>query len=236
VAREPEAGRWKPQAAMSNHTSIVPPSLRSAIEADLHPVQPLASPWRRALWLAPIALVLLVISEAIFGLRVDSPDLGVSLTWGASILQMLFGLAVMGFALREAVPGTLLTRRTASLVIATGLVVILAITWTTWASSQTFVPPRVNRMVWLICVFGTFAAALPALFAAAWLVRRAYPLRPALAGALYGLGAGLLSDAGWRLFCHFSDPNHVIGAHMLAVLLSVVAGSGIATLIGRPRR
>ena len=90
--------------------------------------------------------------------------------------------------------------------------------------------------MWLICVFGTFASALPALFAAAWLVRRAYPLRPALAGALYGLGAGLLSDAGWRLFCHFSDPNHVFAAHTVAVLMSVAAGSTIATLLGRPQR
>jgi hypothetical protein len=195
----------------------------------------LAGPWRRVLVLVPIAVVLLLISEAIFGLRVDSPDLGLSLTWGASILQMLVGLAVMGFALREAVPGSLLTRRTAGLVLATGVVLVLAITWTTWATSQTFVPPRINRVVWLICVLGTFACALPALFVAAWLVRRAYPLRPALAGALYGLGAGLLSDAGWRLFCHFSDPSHVFAAHTLAVLMTVGAGSAIAVALRRGR-
>jgi hypothetical protein len=216
---------------MSNDISIVPPSLRSAIEADLRPVQPLANPWRRVLGLVPIAVALLVISVALFGLRVDSPDLGLSLTWGASVLQMLVGLAVMGFALREAVPGTLLTRRTAGLVVATGIALLLAITWATWATSPTFVPPRFNRAVWLICVFGTFAAALPALFVAAGLVRRAYPLRPALAGALYGLGAGLLSDAGWRLFCHFSDPNHVFAAHTLAVLMVTATGAGIAKVL-----
>ena len=33
--------------------------------------------------------------------------------------------------------------------------------------------------------------------------RSRFPLRPRLAGALYGVGAGLMSDAGWRLFCHF---------------------------------
>ena len=42
---------------------------------------------------------------------------------------------------------------------------------------------------------------------------RAFPLRPRIAGALYGLGAGLMADAGWRLFCHFSNPAHVFGAH-----------------------
>ena len=199
-------------------------------------MQPLANPWRRALGLVPIALVLLVISAALFGLRVDSPDLGFSLTWGASVLQMLVGLTVMGFALREAVPGTLLTRRTAGLILATGIVLVIAITWTTWVTSPTFVPPRFNRVVWIICVFGTFATALPPLFAAAWLVRQAYPLRPALAGALYGLGAGILSDAGWRLFCHFSDPSHVFGAHTLAVLMSVGAGSALAILVDRTRR
>jgi hypothetical protein len=61
------------------------------------------------------------------------------------------------------------------------------------------------------------------------LVARAFPLRPRLAGALYGIGAGLIADAGWRLFCHFSDPVHVFGAHTLGiavVVLIAIVGSG----------
>ena len=69
--------------------------------------------------------------------------------------------------------------------------------------------------VWGVCLTGTVVSALPALAVAGWLAARAFPLRPRLAGALYGVGAGLMADAGWRLFCHFSDPAHVFGAHTL---------------------
>lgn len=46
------------------------------------------------------------------------------------------------------------------------------------------------------------------------LAARAYPTRPVVAGALLGLGAGLMANAGWRLFCHFSEPAHVLSAHV----------------------
>ena len=46
-----------------------------------------------------------------------------------------------------------------------------------------------------------------------------------LAGALCGLAAGLMADAGWRLFCHYSDPAHVFGAHTLAILITTATGS-----------
>ncbi|HUQ88064.1 MAG TPA: NrsF family protein, partial [Vicinamibacterales bacterium] len=57
------------------------------------------------------------------------------------------------------------------------------------------------------------------------LAARAYPTRPAIAGALLGLGAGLMADAGWRIFCHFSEPAHVLSAHLAAVLMSTLIGS-----------
>lgn len=45
-----------------------------------------------------------------------------------------------------------------------------------------------------------------------------------IAGAVLGLGAGLMADAGWRLFCHFSEPGHVLPAHLGGVVLAMVAG------------
>jgi hypothetical protein len=78
-------------------------------------------------------------------------------------------------------------------------------------------------------------SALPALALAAWLVGRAYPLRPLVAGALYGAGAGLLADAGWRLFCHFSDPAHVFAAHTLAVCVTSAAGALLSRQLATSR-
>jgi hypothetical protein len=57
------------------------------------------------------------------------------------------------------------------------------------------------------------------------LAARAYPTRPAVAGAMLGLGAGLMADAGWRIFCHFSEPAHVLSAHLAAVIMSTIIGA-----------
>jgi hypothetical protein len=208
----------------------MPAELRAAIERDLHPVAPLPSPSTRVLPLVPVAIVLLVASAAAFGLRVDAPDLGPLLTWGASVGQMALGLLVMAAALREAVPGTTLTRRAIGVIAGTALIALLAITWATWWTSPTMIRPDIVGYVWRICVAGTVLSALPALMLSGWLVARAFPLRPRVAGALYGLGAGLLADAGWRLFCHFSDPAHVLGAHALGVGLAAMIGAAAASV------
>ena len=47
---------------------------------------------------------------------------------------------------------------------------------------------------------------MPALIVAALLAARAFPLRPGVAGALYGLGCGLIADAGLRLYCEYTAP------------------------------
>jgi hypothetical protein len=77
-------------------------------------------------------------------------------------------------------------------------------------------------------VAGTIVGALPVMAIAGWLVARAFPLRPRLAGALYGIGAGLIADAGWRLFCHFSDPVHVYGAHTLGIVAAAAIGIAVS--------
>ena len=219
---------------MSEHVGpALPPALREAIAADLRPVTPLARPWRRALPVVPIAVALLIGSAAAFGLRVDASALGAGLTWGASGLQMMIGLALVAAALREAVPGTTLTRRALGVAAATGAVAVLTITWLTWLWSPVPAQPIFGGIVWRICVAGTVLSALPALALSGWLVARAFPLRPPTAGALYGLGAGLLSDAGWRLFCHFPGPAHVVGAHALGIVIVTALGMTLASALAK---
>jgi hypothetical protein len=214
----------------------LPDDLRALVARDLRPVTPLAVPSRRALGLVPVALALLFAATLVFGSRHDASRIGVLLTWGASTAQMLLGLSLVAAALREAVPGTTLPRRVIGIAFGTVLIAVSTVTFMTWATSPTTIAPGFERDVWGICLTGTIVSALPALAIAGWLAARAFPLRPRLAGALYGVGAGLMADAGWRLFCHFSHPVHVFGAHTLGIAATGVLGMLLATMLARSAR
>jgi hypothetical protein len=74
-------------------------------------------------------------------------------------------------------------------------------------------------------VEGPLLLGLPVLVLSTLLVGRAFPERPAIAGALVGLAAGILTDAGWRLGCFVTAPSHVIGAHWVAVATLTASGA-----------
>ena len=213
----------------------IPAALRAAVAGDLRPVTPLPPPQLRLVPVVPLALLLLVASVFAFGLRRDAPALGSVLTWGVSTLQMVLGLTLVALALREAVPGTTLSRRALGIAIGTATIAVLTITWMTWSASHTRVAAVSADFVWRVCFGATILSALPALAVSGWLVARAFPLRPRIAGALYGLGSGLMADAGWRLFCHYSEPAHVLSAHLGGVFVSMLIGVALAVrLVNRP--
>jgi hypothetical protein len=85
------------------------------------------------------------------------------------------------------------------------------------------------------CFRASAGASLPALIVAALLAARAFPLRPGVAGALYGLGCGLIADAGLRLYCEYTAPPHVAFAHGGAILGAMFAGVLVAW-ISAPRQ
>lgn len=85
----------------------------------------------------------------------------------------------------------------------------------------------------LVCLVSSATSALPAAALTSVLVLHAFPVRPGVAGLLAGLGGGLMADAGWRLFCHFSDPAHVLGAHLGSVLVVAAAGAGLTRWLAR---
>jgi hypothetical protein len=208
----------------------LPASLRAAIARDLRPVAALAPPRIRLLVVVPLALSLLVASVVVFGLRGDASAVGLFLTWGASTLQMMLGLLLVALALREAVPGTTLSRRALGAALGIAAIAVMTITWMTWSVSSTRVAPPALGYVWRVCFGATIVSALPAMALSGWLVARAFPLRPRIAGALYGLGSGLMADAGWRLFCHFSNPGHVFGAHIAGVVVTCGLGVILASI------
>jgi hypothetical protein len=96
-------------------------------------------------------------------------------------------------------------------------------------------PMTVPQGLWVRWAWECFGMAAivgaPVLAAVGWLAARALPARPAVAGALYGLGAGLVADAGARLFCWVSEPAHVLLSHGAAILALSGLGAAMALLV-----
>lgn len=213
----------------------VPAELRARIHADYAAVRPLPSPWVRALWCAPFAVLALLAAPTYFNVRSDAGQLGWFGSWGTSLVQVAVGFALIAAALRESIPGRSWRAGAIGLWIVTPIVLAIAVTLASWEAS----PVSLQRswwMVWVLCLSGSAATALPLVALASVLVARAYPTRPGVAGFLLGLGAGVIADAGWRMFCHFSEPAHVLSAHLGGV--AVAAGSGwlLAIRLGKPFR
>jgi hypothetical protein len=214
-------------------TERVPAVIEAAVKADLQPVRPLPSPARRALRLAPLAGLTLVAAPAMFVFRGDAPELGWTLTWGSSLAQSLFAMALIALGLREAIPGR--TEQAPALLLAATSVLAfsMAVTLRTWDLSPTIILPEMAGWIGRVCFTATILTALPLLAVAAALASRAFAVRPWSAGALYGLGAGLGADAGWRLFCHYSDPVHVFRTHTGGVLVTMLLGIVAAVIAAR---
>ena len=209
----------------------VPAAVEAAIKSDLRPVRPLPSPARRALRLAPLVALTLIAASSVFALRGDAGTLGWVLTWGTSLTQAALALSLIALALHDAVPGRMLTRSAVWLAAGSVLGFSLVATWRTWSLSPTMILPGMVAWVGRICFVGTVVSALPLLAVAAMLASRARVVRPWSSGTLYGLGAGLGADAGWRLFCHFSDPMHVFATHTGGVLAATLIGVLVAVSV-----
>lgn len=213
----------------------LPIDLRARVAADYSPVRPLRSPLMRALSVAPFAFLALIAAPAFFNVRSDADRLGLTMLWGASLLQTALGFIVIIVALRESVPGRAWSPVALAAWIISPLVLLIAVTLASWQVSQ--IPlQRGWWVVGLVCVSGSAATALPIVALANVLAVRAYPTRPAIAGLLLGVGAGLMADAGWRLFCHFSEPSHVLSAHLGGVALAALAGAALALTLRKPFR
>jgi hypothetical protein len=143
-------------------------------------------------------------------------------------------MLLIGFALREAIPGRAWSPAALAASFGAALGAVVFTTLATWRLSPTRILSESVAYVTTVCFGYTLLAAVPVILFAGLLAARAFPLRPQIAGALYGAGAGLLSDAGWRLFCHYSDPGHVFPSHLGAVIAAALLGALTGRLL-RPR-
>ena len=215
---------------------ILPPGLRDQVSRTLRPVSPLRSPVRRTLALLPVVVLVLAAVPLLWGIRYDARAVGPLLLWLGSALQTGVAIALIAAAVAESVPGrlggpwSLFARATA------GLAFVAILTAFTFAASPAYVPFTAEARYFHICLTRPIALGLLPLIGAGLLMRRGLAARPVVAGVMAGLGAGLIADAGWRLYCHVSDPSHVFAAHLggIAALVFVGGLSGVFVKL-RPR-
>ena len=230
------------------HRSPEPPeALMRAIAQDLSPVRPSPRPLHLALRMVPLALVVSSLILLALGPRHDSGILGPLLTWGASTAQFALAIALIWIAAHESTPAGRLPRQIVySAAVSASLLVVFVtlLTFSTSPASEPLlrVPPRVNQMLrdspWMMglgCGIGsTLAGGILVLFFS-WIFRSSLAIRPTGAGALYGAGAGLAINAGWRVACPVSTPWHALGSHGAAIIATVILGALIGRFLGNRR-
>ena len=214
---------------------MTPADLRARVAADYVVVRPLPPPAVRSLAVTPFAILALLAAPTYFNVRADAGVLGWLFTWGASLVQVAAGFTLISAAMRESVPGRSWTPAQLTLWLSAPVLLVIALTYT--SASRSALP--LDRGWWIvsaICVSGSAVMALPIVALAGVLAMRAYPTRPAIAGVLLGLGAGLMADAGWRMFCHYGEPAHVLSAHLGGVVIAAATGAALALTLKRPFR
>jgi hypothetical protein len=211
----------------------LPVPLLGAIAQDPLPVRPLPSPSRRARVVVVVAGALLALTAAVLRVRGDAHELGLTLSWGATLLELATGLALTVVALRSSVPGRGPTTLRAAGLAGAAFAVQVAVGVATWAArgmpQETF-PPRT-----MVCMGIEISLGLPVLLVTVALIARAWAVRPGLTGALAGVGAGILADGLQHLHCPLSDLQHVLVWHGGGMTLLVLFGWCAGVVIERRR-
>lgn len=232
---------------MMDRSPQPPEALMLAIARDLRPVKPSPRPLHLALRMLPFAVVVSSLILLAIGPRHDLGILGPLLTWGASAVQFVLAITLVWIAAHESTPAGRLPRQTVyGAVIAASLLVVF-INLLTFSRSPASVPllrvpPQVNEMLrvspWIMgfaCGIGSTIAGGILVLLFSRVFRNSLATRPAITGALYGAGAGLAINAGWRIACPVSTPWHALGAHGAAIIATVILGALVGRFLGNRR-
>ena len=208
-------------------TDLLPETLRRSISDDLVPVRPLPPAWMRTLQAVAVAAIGLALVIFVFKLspRPDMEQLPMWLSWGCTALQLGIGVLLLGMALREAVPGQGVPLGAVALGVGTAVLIQILVGIATWMHS-TGMPLETGHglSAGITCTTHDVAMALPALLVTLWLVFRALPLRPSIAGLLGGAGAAVTADAVTHILCPMSDLRHVLVWHTGALIGLMLVG------------
>jgi hypothetical protein len=165
------------------------------------------------------------------------------LTWGASAAQFALAIALVWIAAHESIPAGRLPRPMVYTAAVAASLVVVFVTLLTFSTSPApaalRLTPRIDEMLrvspWIMgfaCGIGSTIAGGILVLLFSRMFRNSLATRPTEAGALYGAGAGLAINAGWRIACPFSTPWHALGAHGAAIIATVILGALIGRFLG----
>ncbi len=197
-------------------------SIRTEIERDARPVQPLRPPWKRALLVGVSCLVLCVLILVTAGLRTDYRNLQ-SVLWSVTLLQLAAAYSLAAPALRLVIPGRLPAAGLLAWLAAAGTAVQLVASALIFRHSPSFPPLGKELTTWVACLSVTVCLGILPAAAAFVLGSRGLPVRARLFGLVCGLSAGLGAEAAWRLHCPISDPLHTTAHTSAIVFLGIMA-------------
>ncbi len=232
---------------MMDRSPRPPEALMRAIAQDLRPVKPSPRPLHLALRMLPFAVLVSSLILLAIGPRHDLGILGPLLTWGASAVQFLLAITLVWIAAHESTPAGRLPRQMVYCAVVAASLVVVFINLLTFSRSPASVPllrvpPWINEMLrvspWIMgfaCGIGSTMAGGILVLLFSWVFRNSLATRPAITGALYGAGAGLAINAGWRIACPVSTPWHALGAHGAAIIATVILGALIGRFLGNRR-
>ena len=200
----------------------------ASLTGEVEPRRPLRQPHERALLLLLLAGGLAAAALSMTNLRSDLDRTSWAVTYGPALVEMLAGWAAFLLAMSWAVPGFRVSRSRSALWC--GVMVALALA-AAFAAPH-FVPAAhpgasvgFSPSKGFSCLGFEMMLGAPMLMAALWLVARGASTVPWLAGALAGLGAGLVADAAMHFDCGAVDPAHTVIWHLGAVALLSLLGA-----------
>jgi hypothetical protein len=232
---------------MMDRSPKPPDALMRAIAQDLRPVRPVPQPLQLALRMVPLALLVSSVILLAIGPRHDLSVLGPLLTWGASAAQFVLAIALVWIAAHESTPARRLPRQIVYAAAVAAFLVVVFVTLRTFSTSPVNepilrVPQRVNELLrdspWIMgfaCGIGSTLTGGILVLLFSRVFRNSLATNPTVAGALYGAGAGLAINAGWRIACPVSTPWHALGAHGAAIIATVLLGTLIGCFLGNRR-
>jgi hypothetical protein len=232
---------------MMDRSPRPPEALMRAIAQDLRPVRPSPQPLRLALRMVPLALLVSSLILLAIGPRHDLGMLGPLLTWGASALQFALAIAFVWIAAHESTPDARLPRQVVYSAAVAAFLIVVFVTLLTFLTCHPMEPllrvpswitEKLRVSPWIMgfaCGIGSTLAGGILVLLFSWVFRNSLASRPTVAGSLYGAGAGLAINAGWRIACPISTPWHALGAHRAPIIATVILGAVIGRFLGNRR-
>ena len=227
--RDESDGQWR-------FESVEPPPFEStriyALTEQTLPVRALHSPLERALILSILALGLGALALLVTSLRGDLRADSWPVAYGPALTEFLAGAGLFWLAMRWSVPGSGERYSRSSVFLGGALLLALV---AALAAPHLVATDHPGLCVGsapgkgLPCAGWEIMVAIPVLLVSLWFILRGAAVSSVLAGALAGLGAGLLSDAAMHLHCPAVDPYHTVTWH----LGSVAVLTGMGALLGR---